>query len=276
MSLTLNRPPNDPSSRSVVGSSYDCMCFRLLFASEDRHFWFRARNLVIATLVRQITAGLVSDYRVLEVGCGTGNVLRALERTCPYGTVVGMDLFAEGLHYAHRRTSCSLVQGDVRVPPFGTRFDLIGLFDVLEHMSDDTQVLHDLNSILAPNGALLLTVPAHKSLWSYFDEECHHYRRYELNEIYRKLIVAGYRVEYLTQFMASIFPLVWLRRRLTMLVHRYLARNRVRIHDFAVELYVPPVINELLALLLFQEARLIARRRQLPIGTSLLAIARKE
>jgi len=267
---------SDPASRSVVGRSYDSMCFGLLFASEDRHFWFRARNLIIATLVRQITAGLVSDYQVLEAGCGTGNVLRVLDRTCHHGTVVGMDMFVEGLHYAHRRTSCALVQGDVRVPPFGARFDLIGLFDVLEHLPDDTQVLRDLNSMLAPNGALLLTVPAHMSLWSYFDEECHHYRRYESNEIHRKLVVAGYRVEYLTQFMASIFPLVWLRRRLTMLIHRRLVRNRSCINDFASELHVPAVINDLLALLLFQEARLIARRCELPIGTSLLAIARKE
>ena len=276
MSLTLDRPLSDLVLTSVVGRSYDSTCFRVLCASEDRHFWFRARNLIIATLVRQITTGLVGDCRVLDGGCGTGNVLRVLEQTCPYGTVVGMDVLLEGLHYARRRSSCALVQGDIHMPPFGAKFDLIGLFDVLEHLPDDTQVLRDLNSILAPDGVLLLTVPAHASLWSYFDQECHHYRRYESNEVERKLVLSGYRVEYLTQLMASIFPIVWLRRRLTMLIHRHLARNRGRIHELAGELNVPPVINELLAFLLFHEARLIARRRQLPIGTSLLAIARKK
>ena len=45
--------------------------------------------------------------------------------------------------------------------------------------------------MLKQGGALLLNVPAHLSLWSYFDEECHRYQRYELNEIKRKLVLTG-------------------------------------------------------------------------------------
>lgn len=257
--------------------SYDPSYFALLFAIEDRHFWFRARNRIIAGLVSQITANLASGYRVLEVGCGTGNVLRALEQACPRGTVVGMDLFVEGLQHARRRTSCRLVVGDVHTPPFGTRFDLIGHFDVLEHLPDDMQVLRDLNAMLSPEGILLLTVPAHPSLWSYFDEVSHHCRRYELAELESKLIGTSYRVEYITQYMASIFPIVWIGRRLAALIDRRPTDEAGRTHDLAArELRIRPLVNGLLAFLLAQEGRVIARRRRLPIGTSLLAIARKE
>ena len=162
----------------------------------------------------QLTRPLPPGYRVLEVGCGTGNVLRMLERHCRRGTVVGMDLFAEGLHYARQRTACGLVQGDVRTPPFGAAFDLIGLFDVLEHLPDDRQILADLHRMLVPGGHLLVTVPAHRALWSYFDEAAHHCRRYAAPDLRRKLVAAGYRVDYLTQYMAALFPLVWLGRRL--------------------------------------------------------------
>src|SRR6059036_3246571 len=93
--------------------SYDPAWFARLADIEDRHFWFRARNEVIAALARQITRGLEPGYRVLEVGCGTGNVLRFLEKACPQGTVIGMDLFGEGLAFARRRTKCPLVQGDM-------------------------------------------------------------------------------------------------------------------------------------------------------------------
>ena len=123
-----------------VPSSYDPAYFAPLFAVEDKHFWFRVRNLMIQTLVRQVIADFPSGYRVLEVGCGSGNVLRVLEETCTRGKVVGMDLFADGLKYARKRTTCSLVQGDMQNPPFGTQFDLIGLFDVLEHLPDDKQI----------------------------------------------------------------------------------------------------------------------------------------
>ncbi|HYN88796.1 MAG TPA: class I SAM-dependent methyltransferase, partial [Ardenticatenaceae bacterium] len=161
-------------ARPAPAAPYDPQHFAPLFAIEDRHFWFRSRNRVIAAVARQLTADLNARYRVLEVGCGTGNVLRVLERVCARGTVMGMDLFAEGLSYARARTTCTLLQGDMRRPPFDAEFDLIGLFDVLEHLPDDVQVLRDLYAMLAPGGRLLMTVPAGPSLWSYFDEASGH------------------------------------------------------------------------------------------------------
>jgi len=257
--------------------SYDRAYFAPLFAIEDRHFWFRARNRVIATVVGQITSDLLPGYRVLEVGCGTGNVLRVLERTCSHGTVMGMDMFSEGLQYARRRTTCLLVQGDIQSPPFSTQFDMIGLFDVLEHLPDDMRVLSHLHTMLAGDGVLLLTVPAHPSLWSYFDEASCHCRRYTLTELEGKLEHVGYQVEYMTQYMASIFPMLWLGRRLKSLINRRPGGSADRINvSTRAELRITPVLNNLLALLLAQETRMISRRRRLPIGTSLLAIARKE
>jgi len=263
------------ASGCIANHGYDPNYFGLLFAVEDKHFWFCTRNRVIAALVHRIAATPQSGHRILEVGCGTGNVLRILENGFPQGTVVGMDLFAEGLQYARRRTSCDLVQGDVHKLPFCSRFDLIGLFDVLEHLPDDRRVLRDLHSILKPRGVLILTVPAHQSLWSYFDEISHHRRRYGPSELESKLISTGYSVEYLTLFMASVFPIVWVKRR-SMRIDRDLDRKASRMHHMALaELRIVPVVNELLTLLLAQEAWLISHHGRLPIGTSLLAVARK-
>jgi SAM-dependent methyltransferase len=263
-------------SRSSANGGYDPSYFARLFAIEDRHFWFRARNRVIAKVVSQITVGLPPGYRVLEVGSGSGNVLRILQQACPHGMVVGMDLFADSFQYARQRCSCSLVQGDMLKPPFASNFQLIGVFDVLEHLPDDMQALRDLHSMLTIRGALLLTVPIHPSLWSYFDEASCHCRRYEPDELERKLIDAGFQVEYLTPYMSTILPLVWLRRRLVALVNRGRAADPRRVHELAAsELRVTPVVNELMGWLLGLEARSIARRRRLRIGTSLLAVARK-
>src|ERR1035437_3882827 len=105
---------------------YDPKSFEILFATEDRHFWFVARNQVISTLASQLVTHLSPGYRVLEMGCGDGNVLRILDAACPGGTVIGMDLYGEGLRYARRRSCCPLVQGDVRRAPFGKAFQVIG------------------------------------------------------------------------------------------------------------------------------------------------------
>ena len=88
------------------------------------------------------------------------------------------------------------------------------MFDVLEHLPNDEAVLHNLHRLLKPDGYLMLTVPANRSLFSYFDEASHHHRRYEYDELECKLIQAGYRIEFMTYYMATIFPMVWLGRRL--------------------------------------------------------------
>src|SRR5262249_43810635 len=160
--------------------------------------------------VRGLTANLAPGYRVLEVGCGTGTVLQMLERVCATGQVAGMDLFEEGLEFARRRVSCPLICGDLRSPPFATTFDIVGMFDVLEHLEDDRGPLDHLFRLIRPGGRLILTVPAHMSLWSYFDESSCHYRRYDRTALQSKLAATGFEVEFITEFMMTLFPLVWL------------------------------------------------------------------
>lgn len=264
---------------SLSGStheSYDPQWFSKLFTIEDRHFWFQARNRIIAIVVNQIVAKLPSGYRILEVGSGTGNTLRVLEASSTRGTVVGMDLFSDGLQFARHRVKSSLVQGDLHTPPFRVRFDLIGLFDVLEHIPDDVQVLRDLRDLVSPNGVLLMTVPAHPSLWSYFDEASHHCRRYTLEDMASKLKSAGFRIEYMTQYMASLFPGIWLGRRLARLRNSGHRSRKTGSNDLAAnKLKIVPVLNEFLTWVLVQEGHLIERRYKLPMGASLLIVARR-
>lgn len=257
-------------------SSYDPAFFQHLFDVEDKHFWFRSRNRIIAALVRRLTSSYSENYRVLEVGCGTGNVLRVLSQICPNGSVIGMDLFAEGLKYAQNRTPAVLVQGDMHQPPFTQQFDVIGLFDVLEHLPDDRQVLSDLKGMLREDGVLLLTVPAHPALWSYFDEASHHCRRYGIDDLRHKLVEAGYDVDYISQYMMSIFPLVWIGRHLFTLRRRMSkARAGSSVEELAIqELRPMPIVNAALSLVLSIEEKWLTRGHTLPLGTSLLAVAR--
>ena len=250
--------------------------FENLYDVEDQFFWSVTRKRMIATLAAQITDHLPNGHHVLEVGCGTGNVLRALKGACPNGVVIGMDLFLEGLRYARRRTSCPLVQADIGNLPFRSGFDLVGVFDVLEHIADDVQALLDLRDLLSASGRLILTVPAHQRLWSYYDEAMHHCRRYEATDLRNKLESTGYSVEYLTYFMLGTLPLVWLGRRLVPLLRRRPAPGTDRAQELTKgELRVAPGANALLKLLLAPEVHLVAHRHTIPTGSSLLAICRK-
>ena len=243
---------------------------------EDRHFWFRTRTRLITELARQVTAGLAPGYRVLEVGCGTGVLLRALESACTGGHVTGLDLYHEALSLCRSRSRAALIQADVRALPLTAGFSLVGMFDMLEHLPDDRAILDGLFGLVAPGGALILTVPAHASLWSYFDEANHHCRRYEPAELSEKLTRAGFAVEYLSNFMAATFPLIWLKRRWSGRDYAPAERTPDRARQLAfAELSIVPGVNGLLECVLAAEVALLARRVSLPFGSSLVAIARR-
>ncbi len=193
--------------------SYDPQYFQPLFESEDRHFWFVTRNRILKNVLQRLDAILPERYYATELGCGDGNTLRVMENACSRGRLTGSDLFYDGLKLAKLRVKCSLVQTDVAALPFRHAFHLVGLFDVLEHISDDHGMLHRVNEIMMKDGYLVLTVPAEPELWSYFDEASHHARRYTRESLCQVLQSAGYEIISLTAFMSLTYPFVWLRRK---------------------------------------------------------------
>ncbi len=257
--------------RNRSDPSYDSKFFHLLMSHEDRHFWFRSRNDIIADIVTQISLQNGIGLRILEAGCGNGNVLRVLEKACARAEIIGTDAFEEGLRLARKRTSSDLVRSDLRYLPFRSRFDLICLLDTLEHLPDDLLVMRQILALLNPGGVLLLTVPAHMLLWSEYDLESGHYRRYSSSEIRNKLRREGFQVEYETEFMASIFPLVLIKRKLL----GSLARGRHDESELEAELEISPAFNRILTCMLGQERRVISHGSRFPVGTSLLVLARR-
>jgi SAM-dependent methyltransferase len=256
-------------------TEYDPAVYGPLVEVEDHHFWFRARNRVIGALAAQLAARLSPGYRLLEVGCGTGNVLHALTEACPGGTVIGMDLFEDGLRFARARLpDALLVRGDALHPPFAERFEIVGMFDVLEHLDDDLGVLRALRRLITDRGALIMSVPAGRTLWSYFDEASRHVRRYEIDELSDKLTRAGFEVEFLSPYMGILYPVLWLGRRLAGGRNRAAADPAKTRRLFDRELRVNPIAGAALGAMLALERPWLVRRRRLPFGSSLIAIAR--
>jgi hypothetical protein len=96
-------------------------------------------------------------------------------------------------------------------------------------------------------------------------------RRYSEHELREKLDRAGFVVEYLTEFMGAIYPLVWLGRNMKQVLGGN--RNAEKMtHD---ELRVTPILNSVLSAALAGEAQIIRHRRKLTRGTSILAVARR-
>ncbi len=239
---------------------FDPDAFDRLVELEHGSFWFRSRNRL---LVWALERYFPTARSFLEVGCGTGYVLEGVHRELPHLRVVGGELHSRGLEHASRRIpGVQLLQLDARRIPFDGEFDVVGAFDVLEHIEDDEGVLAGLRGATRPGGGILLTVPQHPWLWSASDDYGEHKRRYRRSELVEKVTAAGFEVRRVTSFVALLLP--------AMAIVRLWAR--VRRPDPFAELTATradPALERILTL----ERSLIEHGRDLPFGGSLLLVA---
>src|SRR5882757_1187745 len=200
-------------SPDLVGSlsGFDPSWFAHLESVEDTHFWFVARN--------ELIVGLASCYfpyarTLFEIGCGNGSVLRALAGSRDWERLVGSDIHPIGLAAARTRLpdGVELVQMDAAAIPARRVFDLIGAFDVLEHLVDDDAAIRQIAVALRPGGGVILAVPQHPWLWSRQDEAAHHQRRYRRGELETKLSRNGFRVIFSSSFVSLLLPFMILSR----------------------------------------------------------------
>ncbi|NPV57667.1 MAG: class I SAM-dependent methyltransferase [Anaerolineae bacterium] len=212
---------------------------------------------------------------MIEVGCGTGNVIKSLQPVCERGHLIGLDLHYRGLALASRRVSCDLILGDINAPPFTSGLSIVGLFDVIEHLPDDGAILKSVQESLTDRGWMIISVPALPGLWSYFDVAAHHVRRYTRQDLARVITEAGFEVKYISFFMMAILPFIWMERKLSKGGVDAPAPETELDQRVSQELRIMPVINEVFSAFLWLEAQLIQARIRLPIGSSLIAIARK-
>lgn len=243
---------------------FDPAAFKMLAASEDGHFWFESRNRLIVHALRRWFPDM---RRYMEVGCGTGCVLAAVRCAFPQAHITASEVLAAGLPFALARApGVELLQLDARALPYESEFDVIGAYDVLEHISEDETVLAQFRLALKDGGGVVLCVPQHPTLWSSQDDLAQHKRRYRSGELEAKLRSAGFTVLYTTSFMTVLLPLLWFSRRRKNSKAAPLAQAHA-------ELAPPPIMNSLLSGLLAVERALLRTGARLPIGSSRLVVA---
>lgn len=247
------------------GGGFNAGCFSELARLEETSFWFRARNEIIFWALNQYVANFNS---FLEIGCGTGFVLTGVAEHYPGARLSGSEIFLEGLKFAARRLpKVHLMQMDARQIPFINEFDVIGSFDVIEHIKEDMMVLCQMHKALKADGVLLLTVPQHTWLWSVADEYACHERRYAPTQITKKVKMAGFSIIKTTSFVTTLLP--------ALVVSRAFQKCQPAKFDPTAELRINPALNTLFAHLLSLELRGIKLGMSYPMGGSRLVVAKK-
>lgn len=229
-------------------------------AQEQVHWWFVGRRAIIRALIeREVKLG--RDARILEAGCGTGGNLELLSR---YGQIEGFEFDPEARRLATNTgfpVSLGALPDQVAEPD--AAYDLVGLFDVLEHVENDVAALETLGRKLKAGGSLLITVPAMPWLWSSHDTTHHHYRRYTARSLRRVIAAAGQRAVNVGYFNTLLFPLAAVHRGLNGLFGAEEATDEIPARG----------LNALLSAI-FRFERHWVGRVPVPFGLSLFAVVR--
>jgi SAM-dependent methyltransferase len=235
-----------------------------LESAQSWHFWFRNRERLVLWALRKFFPRATS---VLDLGCGSGAMSEAVSASSSAVRALGCDCYLRSLVWARRhRPGLRLVSADARRLPARGGFDAILALDVIEHLDDDEEALREMRLALAPGGGLVLTVPQHAWLWSGVDDFSHHRRRYSRRELVEKVRRSGFEILRCTSFFAATLPAQLAARR----------RGSTRPFDPAAELRLPRTANRALHWLLQPELLLIRWGVRLPIGGSLLLVARTD
>lgn len=156
------------------------------YLNNETDFWTLNKNRVFLKL-------LSHKNNVLEVGCGKGTFLRELARrgiSCE-----GIDFSKEMIESAKKVCQghpLTLHYGDFTTHSFPKKYDCVILSAIIEHIEDDTAFMKKVASILTEKGEIILLTSAHPWLYSVFDKQAHHYRRYSKKQLHALLQQAGF------------------------------------------------------------------------------------
>lgn len=256
---TETAPPSDQRWQVVHDVSYEI---------DRNYFWHVIRNERILRAILDSVSN-PEDLNCLEIGCGVGNVLGYWHEK-GFKNCSGWEINEHALEIAKLRyPQISFEQRDFLLPlQTESQFDIVGLFDTLEHFESDLQIALQLRELVRPGGLAVITVPAMMSLWGSFDEYYGHYRRYEKQGLIKLLESAGFSEPKATYFMAPLSLAKRARKGDSRGTDDEMSARFVR------DCHLPSALNELLKFVLRMEHRLLGKS-DLGFGASLIATAKR-
>jgi len=234
--------------------------------NDDKYWWGVARKNIIETIMRKYVNNIDNNPALLDAGCGAGGNFSFLSKFT--NNIVGLEYNLNEVQIAEQRTGFKVYHGAFpnNIPFENSSFDLITMFDALEHIDEDIETLNIIHSKLKSNGYLILTVPAFNFLWGKFDEINLHKRRYSLKELKIKVKQAGFDIKYSSYFNFILFPIIAFIR---------IADNILPIFKDEVLPKMPPkFINSALTQIMSFEKNLLTKA-PLPWGVSIIMVCAK-
>lgn len=239
--------------------------YKVMAGLQKRHWWYEGRRRIIAHLIGRLDLPK-ENASLLEVGCGTGANIEMLKSFGELSAIEPNDYAVEQVkNIGGVRIESGLLPD--KLPFEGEGFDLIGAFDVIEHVNEDAASLKALYDRTRAGGYAVFTVPAFQFLWSHHDEINHHKRRYRKHEFKKLLQDAGYEIKLISYYNFWLFPLAAAVRSLKKLLGKE--------DQGDVKMPGSDLVNSMLCGI-FASERFVLPVLPLPFGLSIIAVCQKK
>jgi SAM-dependent methyltransferase len=186
--------------------------YRKLAEVEDEMWYFHTLN---SRMLLPLDPWRDRPAQVLDAGCGTGGLIKALQAAGPHWQITGLDFSPTACRLAQERTGAKIVQGSITALPFPDEtFNIVVSADVISQVEDGSQAIGEFARVLKSGGMVVLNVAAYQWMWSYHDITCETKHRFRRSELLRLLEGAGLSPRLSSYANMLIFPLIFARRKL--------------------------------------------------------------
>ena len=225
--------------------------------NHSTHWWFQARKQIIEKIIKN---KFKKKINILDFGSGSGVNIKMLSKFGFVNIYEPHELTNKYLKEKFNNKNKYKILKDLD----NSKFDLIVMADVLEHIKNDKKIIKKLSKNLNKEGHILLTVPAYNFLFSKKDEILGHFRRYKKREI--KEIFYRYKALKLSYFNFFLF----------LPISFFILINKVLNADFIDQVEKPPkpLINKIM-FNIFKIEKEILKHFNFPFGISIIGLFKK-
>ena len=249
----------------------DALAYQQFLELERTHWWFRGRRTVYLGLLRHWLKAS-PPTRVLDLGAGLGGFLEGL--SAGGARVWPADVSQESLaHCRARGFPGGVVSSGYSLPYKDASFDLVCMFDAIEHIPDDARVMREVARVLRPGGHVFVSVPAYQFLYANNDRVAQHERRYHRAMLGRIFEQAGLQTVRNTHTNILLFPLI-LPVVLAIKLWERVARLEADPDHTNLSWPIPTFVHDVLHACFAAELP-FSRRFDWPAGHSIAALARR-
>ncbi len=242
--------------------------YRNLEAAEQRMWWFRGMRRILFQLLDPLAAQMPLA-RLLEIGCGTGAIARQI--SARYGwQVTPTDVSHHALHSAAALGSLRLLQCDtLRLPFPASTFDAVLSLDMLVHLEpgQESTAFAEFARVLKPGGLLILRAAAFHALRSRHSAYVGERQRFSRAQLTALAHRHGLHIHRATYANSLLLPIAFAKFRLWEPLTQAPPASAVSLG--------PPWLEALLYSALHAESAFLSTGRNLPLGQSILLLARK-